>query len=79
MNRQTFSHFPSRAALDALRAAYQPGVRVRLLRMEDPYTKLAPGATGSVDSVDDAGTIHVRWDCGSTLGVVYGVDAVALI
>jgi hypothetical protein len=24
--------------------------------------------------VDDAGTVHVRWDCGSGLGLVYGED-----
>ena len=25
--------------------------------------------------MDDAGTIHVRWDCGSGLGIAYGEDS----
>ena len=29
---------------------------------------------GTVIAVDDVGTIHVAWDCGSSLGVVYGED-----
>ena len=32
-------------------------------------------ATGSTVRVDDAGTIHVRWDCGSGLGIAYGEDS----
>lgn len=29
--------------------------------------------------VDDIGTIHVRWDCGSSLGVVYPEDKCEII
>lgn len=32
------------------------------------------GVTIHHDSVDSIGTIHVSWDCGSSLGVAYGVD-----
>ena len=63
--------------LQALREAYPADYRVELVRMDDPFnTKLVPGSKGTVISVDDIGTIHVAWDCGSSLGVVYGVDAV---
>ncbi len=63
--------------LQALREAYSKGTRVELVSMDDPYnTKLVPGSQGTVITVDDIGTIHVDWDCGSSLGVVYGVDAV---
>ena len=48
--------------------------------MNNPYnTKLFPGARGTVKCVDDMGTIHVRWDCGSSLGVVYGEDSCRII
>jgi hypothetical protein len=47
--------------------------------MNDPYSKLKPGDRGTVDFVDDAGTIFCNWDCGSTLGVVYGEDAVRIL
>ena len=63
--------------LQALREAYPAGCRGELVHMDDPYnTTLVPGSQGTVIAVDDIGTIHVAWDCGSSLGVVYGVDAV---
>lgn len=61
--------------LEMLRAEYPKGARVELIRMSDPFnTKLVPGCRGTVICVDDIGTIHVSWDCGSSLGVVYGED-----
>lgn len=33
------------------------------------------GVLGTVLYVDDMGTIHVSWDCGSSLGVVLGEDS----
>mgnify|MGYP002150417403 FL=1 len=32
------------------------------------------GTEGTVQFVDDAGTIHVQWDTGSSLGLVPGAD-----
>ena len=59
-----------------LRGQYPKGTRVELIHMDDPYnTKLVPGSKGTVRYVDDVGTLHVQWDCGSSLGVVYGEDA----
>lgn len=45
------------------------GRRVRLVRHNDPSAGLAPGTEGTVDSVDDVGTVHVRWDDGRVLGL----------
>ena len=65
----------TRDQLLRLREIYSPGVRVRLAYMNDPYRPdLKEGTLGTVSSVDDMGTVHVQWDCGSSLGVVYGVD-----
>lgn len=44
--------------------------------MNDPYSKLKPGDQGTVDFIDDTGTIFCSWDSGSTLGIVYGEDVV---
>ena len=61
--------------LERLKKQYPIGCRVELVQMNDPYsTKLKPGCRGTVIAVDDIGTIHVNWDCGSSLGVVYGED-----
>ena len=70
----------SKEALERLRKEYPAGARVELVHMNDPYnTKLFPGAKGTVVSVDDIGTVHIRWDCGSSLGVVYGEDSCRVI
>ena len=66
--------FPSKETVNQLRNQYPTGSRVELLRMNDPYSRLIPGDTGTVTGVDDIGTIHVNWDCGSTLGIAYGED-----
>ncbi len=47
-----------------------PGDRVRLVHCDDPYTRLRPGALGTVSFIDDLGTLHVDWDDGSHLGIV---------
>ena len=66
--------------LERLRKEFQPKTRVELVRMDDPYNKtLIPGCKGTVTGVDDIGTIHVQWDCGSSLGVCYGVDVCKVI
>jgi hypothetical protein len=46
------------------------GDRIRLLSTTDEYTRLRPGDEGEVTFVDSLGTVHVRWDNGSTLGLV---------
>lgn len=48
----------------------EAGTRIELIRVDDPHTKLRPGDRGTVSLVDDLGTTHVRWDSGSTLGLV---------
>jgi len=48
---------------------FKKGDRVTLGRINDPYTRLAPGTKGTVALVDSLGTIHVNWDNGSRLGV----------
>jgi hypothetical protein len=68
--------FPSKETVQRLRAEYPPGTRVELIRMDDPYATLKPGDQGTVSFVDDIGTIHIKWDCGSSLGAAYGVDMI---
>lgn len=69
--------FPSKATVERVREAYPPGCRVELVSMDDPYnTRLQPGEQGTVRAVDDTGTVFVSWDCGSGLGIVYGVDRI---
>lgn len=66
--------FLSRKLLQSIREDYPKGTRVQLVSMEDPYHPVPAGTRGTVTVVDDAGTIHVSWDNGSSLGLIYGED-----
>lgn len=50
--------------------AFKAGDVVELEHTTEPHTELKPGAQGTVAVVDSAGTIHVTWDDGHTLGMV---------
>ena len=67
-------HFPSREQIAALRERYPRGTRVELLCMDDPQ---APpmGTRGEILGVDDAGQLLVRWETGSSLSLIPGVDS----
>ena len=69
----------SKETLAMLREKYPTGTRVELVHMDDPYTSLTTGDKGTVRFIDDMGTIHISWDCGSSLGAVYRVDIITKI
>lgn len=64
----------SRETIEAMRRDLI-GKRVRLVRTTDPYTNLKSGDEGVVDHIDDIGTVFVKWDNGSGLGLVQGEDS----
>ena len=68
------NEFLSRDVVERLKKEYPKGTRLVLISMDDPYSKLNSGDKGSVNYVDSAGTIHMKWDRGSRLGLVYGED-----
>lgn len=61
------------------RKQYPTGHLVRLVSMFDPYSHLKPGDFGTITGVDDIGTVHIAWDCGSSLGAVYKEDIIELV
>ena len=65
--------YPSASTVRLIRERYPEGCRVMVDKMDDPHG--APeGMTGTVFLVDDIGTLHVEWDNGRVLGLVYGED-----
>lgn len=42
--------------LKKFREYYKPGTKVKLIRMNDPYTHIPAGTIGVVTGVDDIGT-----------------------
>ena len=75
----TTFHTPSAEAVEWLKKKFPAGTRVMLIAMDDPYSTLRHGDKGTVRVVDDIGTIHVNWDCGSRLGLVYPDDSFEVI
>ena len=65
--------------LDALRERYPQGCRVELVKMDDPYREMPPGLQGVVTGIDDTGSIHVNWQNGSSLAVIFGEDECRII
>lgn len=67
-----------RRFIENLKKRYPKGTRVVLVQMDD--VQAPPVWTkGTVIGVDDIGSIHVKWDNGSTLAVVYGEDMCRVI
>ena len=60
--------------INRIKNHYPPGTRIELTSMNDPFAPVPSGMRGSVDYVDDAGQIHMKWDNGRTLAVLPGVD-----
>ncbi|MBR5171859.1 MAG: DUF4314 domain-containing protein [Phascolarctobacterium sp.] len=60
---------------EELQKLYPVGTRIKLVEMND--TQAPPvGTMGTVRGVDDLLNLLVRWDNGSSLNVIYGVDYV---
>lgn len=59
--------------MSRIRKEYPEGTRVKLVRMDDPQAP-PEGTYGTVIGVDDMGGLLVRWDTGSGLKLLYGID-----
>jgi len=65
--------FPNKETVENIRKRYPVGSRVELVKMDDAQAP-APGTKGTVEGVDDTGSLLMLWDNGSGLNVVYGED-----
>lgn len=68
----------SKELLKGIRERYVKGTLVELVSMNDIQAP-PEGTRGTVMCVDDMGTIHVAWETGSSLGVVFGEDACKIV
>ncbi len=68
-------NFLSCEHVERIRQQYPPGTEVELISMpNDPYP-VPPGTRGKVIMVDDAGQLVMKWNNGSSLSLIPGVDS----
>ncbi|MFU2163791.1 DUF4314 domain-containing protein [Streptococcus pluranimalium] len=61
-----------------LKTIYPVGTKVRLVKLDDPHP-VPKGTLGTVIGVDDIGSLLVKWENGSCLNVLYGIDQVVIV
>jgi len=71
--------FPNEKQLQRLKDKYPVGTILKVISMDDPYHPIPSGTLDEVTMVDDAGTIHMRWQNGSSLGIIEGVDSFEVV
>ena len=62
-----------REQIERLRKKYPIGTTVELISMEDVQSP-PPGTLGKIHGVDDAGSILVSWQNGSSLSLIPEID-----
>ena len=62
-----------RTDIDVIKEKYPAGTIVELVSMENE-SQMPNGLRGTVEYVDDAGHVHVRWENGSGLSLLIGID-----
>jgi hypothetical protein len=71
--------FLDQRKVQRIKEQYPGGTRIRLMSMDDPYAPISPGTEGTVDFVDDIGTLHCIFDNGRTFGVIPGEDSFSVL
>ena len=67
--------FPNKNYLEQLRKQYPVGTKIRLISMRDEKYPILPGTIGEVTHIDDMGSIHMKWQNGSSLALIPEVDS----
>lgn len=73
------NNFPSQEVIKNIRAKYPKGTKIRLVQMDNDPQPIEVGTKGVISCIDDGGIIHVDWENGRSLGLVYGEDKFQVI
>ncbi len=72
----TFSEEAKKA--QEIKKSFKEGMKVECIHMDDIHA-VPTGTKGVIEKVDDLGTIHVKWENGSSLGLIVGEDLFKVI
>ncbi len=72
------NRWPTREQVQRIKDRYPPGTRIRLDHMDD-LLAVPDGTEGTVQAVDDAGQLLMKWDNGRSLSLVPGEDSFSVI
>ena len=64
--------------IENLRRKYPKDARIQLVFMDDVQAPPV-GTCGTVLGIDDMGNVLVKWDNGSMLNVLYGIDKISIV
>lgn len=53
---------------------FPAGTRIELLKMGEDISPIPDNSIGTVEHVDDIGTVHCKFDNGRQLGLIVGID-----
>ena len=67
--------FMTEKQVERIRNQYPPGTRLCCDYMPDDPRPIESGTLGTVQAVDDAGQLLMKWDNGRTLSLIPGVDS----
>ena len=71
--------FPNKNYLAQLRKKYPTGTKLQLISMRDEKYPILPGTIGVVTHIDDLGSIHMKWQNGSSLAIIPEVDSFKVV
>ena len=64
--------------VEKIKKLFPVGTKIRLIHMDDSQA-VPSGTLGTVDYIDDDGQLHMKWDNGRTLALIYGVDQFEIV
>ena len=62
-----------------IKQQYPEGTVIELIKLHDKLATLKPGSRGIVLCVDDIGQIHIKWNSGSHLALIPGIDSFCIL
>lgn len=71
--------FPNKEYLEQLRKRYPVGTKIQLISMRDEKYPILPRTIGEVTHIDDLGSIHMKWQNGSSLALIPKVDSFKVV